>query len=225
MSATQISAPKAFRGMSYTLHGHHESSYSHFRIVINERRPFAGDDDKRDLCVISWQSDDDSNRSKWYGATIESRLCPFDGPVEERALKIAKLLARLAINSNSTPRACIEALESIGITRTAYDGRLSRHVSEADMQPETFARYIDDYSRYGFTSCQSSALAETVEDAQNEILKEMASHAARFPSYADRLAMWISAGRPVKRDTYAHAPSFPSVASLLNEATAALVAA
>ncbi len=201
----------------FTIRKTAEPKYHHLYVDILAPDP-ASHKGKLEVLSIKWQADSD-DWSRWYG--MKAGCSPDCHPhrISTVLTSAAKLAAKL-FDTGESPESILDTLAGLGIERAEYDSRVSRHVTERTMQPATLKRYMNDYTRDGSDQCTVAVLADDSQSAIPLLRAEFAKHIAGAYSaahYAERFAAWMNVGQPVKLDTYARPPEFPSITALLNQ--------
>jgi len=126
----------------FSVHAKNEARWS--SLVVTVLAPRLHEREGHDsLISFHWQANA-SERHVWYGFRAEAHLSG-EGLLQ-RLQQAQKLVAKLMVGErdDEEPLPLMEKLVRLGISRAAYDGRVSRYVPEKAKIDPALCHYLDD---------------------------------------------------------------------------------
>lgn len=205
----------------FALFVQNDREYSTLHLTVLEPKP-GYEYDYRELFSFKWQSDS-SDRGRWYGLSMDAGSRDHSVDFAARLKRAAKLMdAIFPAAPEDSPRAVLDQLCELGISRAAYDGRVSRYVREVDAIDPALKCYLDDRPRYDKDAasgcgCMVKGLAANEADAQKVLEKQWLDTIAKGYAKAEQFAAWVTAGKPVRTTHFDKPAVFAPISEILHE--------
>jgi hypothetical protein len=128
----------------------------------------------------------------WHGFRVKVEVNSLERYREAGRIVRRMLRDQPTEEGEITPQQILERLDAVKGKEVVYDPRVSDYVPIEEVQPAEFHRWADDHKALGRKSITVSCSAKSEQDAQGQILAQLAAG-----GHDDLLVKFVQAGKPV----------------------------